>query len=60
MTYIPVMPPAGKQDAAFSDIFLGFFVYSNGVQWIGEKDLNSSICHTRKVPRIQNLWIKIV
>lgn len=24
------------------------FVYSNGVHWIGEKDLNSSICHTKK------------
>lgn len=23
MTYIPVMLPAGKQDAAFSDIFFG-------------------------------------
>lgn len=24
------------------------FVYSNGVHWIGEKDLNSSICYTKK------------
>lgn len=28
MTYIPVMPPAGKQDAAFSDIFWGKSAFS--------------------------------
>lgn len=36
----------------WSDDFLcslcSVFVYSNGVQWIGGKDLNSSICHTKK------------